>query len=173
MLKRVAVFVVLAMCISMASMTNAHAEARGPKIFGLQVGMPWEEAVQIVREYAAKKGLEVLGKNRIVIGLLDRGDQNGIFTYKDEHIIISNNDTPFLTEMEVFTKAFNIRFLDDEKLQAICNKYKIPYDKLTPFSTGLYSGSKYINSKDGYIVLITLVNITVKSIEKTSDMVLE
>ena len=175
MLKRAAVFVALAMFISVVSLTDAHAEARGPKIFGLQVGMPWEEAVQIAREYAAKKGLEVLGKKQIVVGLLQSGNPNiGAFTYTGGQMELSNNNTPYLSKMKFFARTFNIKKFDDEKLQTLCNSYKIPFDELTPFSTGFFSGSKYINSKDGYIVLIYAGDtIEVEAIEKTSDMILE
>ncbi|WP_165078666.1 MULTISPECIES: hypothetical protein [unclassified Desulfovibrio] len=116
MLKRAAVFVALAMFISMVSLTDAHAEARGPKIFGLQVGMPWEEAVQIVKQYANKIGIRVYEEDHSV--LIGKGNDRFVAKY----IIISRvfqnrKKVNFLADMTIYPKAFNIENMDIEKLK--------------------------------------------------------
>ncbi|MBD5416131.1 MAG: hypothetical protein HDR50_00285 [Desulfovibrio sp.] len=181
MLKRVAVFVALTLFISMASLTDAHAEARGPKIFGLQVGMPWEDAVQIVKQYANKNGLdiEVVNNNlSIAVGKLENKiiENKVVDKYIDSYIIISKTNLSgelfdFLAQIVLYPKAFNIKQMDKEKLEIICDRYGIEIDKMKNTRMG---SMEYSNAREGYKVGIGFVGqIFLEATEKASDMILE
>lgn len=153
MLKRAAVFVALAMLISITSLTNAHADARGPKIFGLQIGMPWEEAVQAQKAFAEKRGME----NTLMVITLTKGE---------------NAKASHLKEITFFPKAFGIDgIMTREMFEKICDNYGIPFNKMEPGKTP--GGLRYTNSREGYIIGYTKDMIDIWEITRTPDMVLE
>ena len=153
MLKRAAVFVALALFIIMASLTDAHAEVRGPKIYGLQIGMPWEEAVQAQKAFAEKRGMENTG---MVIALTKGG----------------NTKASYLKEITFFPKAFGIDgIMTREMFEKICDNYGIPFNKMEPGKTP--GGLRYTNSREGYIIGYTKDMIDIWEITRTSDMIME
>lgn len=173
MLRRAPLLLALATVIILTSFADAKAEeARGPKIFGLQVGMPWEEAVQVAKSYAEKHGLKVTEnpKNTVI--------QLAIDTENNDKVIYlmhysSGKLLPYLREMIFFPRVFNVGMIDIDKIRKIFDRYDIPFDKARRIPTGL----RYDNGDEGYNVLfeyrLLTQPLTIELIQKSSEMTLE
>lgn len=172
MLRRAPLLLALATVIILTSFADAKAEeARGPKIFGLQVGMPWEEAVQVARSYAEKHGLSVKEFSSDHDEQLCVYKDNG--SYHDSYIRLSHVSggklLQYLKQMNFYPRAFNVEIIDADKLKKIFDRYGIPFDKVQRIPAGL----GYENGDEGYEMFFLYDVLHIKLIQKSSEMTLE
>lgn len=116
------------------------ATGRGPNIFGLRIGMPWQEAVKMAKSYAAKNNMTVKTPKQNV-GLLCEVYKNSfklfsITAYKDT--VLGLDFTPY---------AFNYQTFNENNIPKLLSKYNLPdVERINKFT---FQG---VNINEDYIV---------------------
>lgn len=144
---------IITACILTMFAFNANAQdLRGPKIFGLQLGMPMDEAKNIINELASKSGLTK--------------EQFDLYVSIDEYNSEKDGKLDkYIFFAQISGNIFNVdSFLDPTFLQKLCDTYNIP--ELRNVGNGEY---EYKDNDSGYIVEVSRVWIRVYKIKKSSE----
>ena len=158
--------------LSLSAVSAVYAEARGPKIFGFQVGMPWNEAVKVAKAYAEKHNLEIeeskFNEKFINCVYVTKGNNRYFTLVPSDH-----HSGGLLSSISFYPSAFNLINPSPEVYKKIFEHYDLSFDDLKQigkFSVG------YSDINEGFKVELFLTHgtwLSISMIEKQSDLNLE
>ena len=143
---------------------QANPELRGPKIFGLQLGMYPAEVESVMRSLAAEKNLKFV--NNINDATMPRMD-----IYQGQKQVVSaffqQKNNHWLNKLYITAEIFGVNFLHTQEfLQQFSSHYGIPqfYTYKEPiYGAILY---KYTDKSAGFEITISNVNVALDAIQK-------
>ena len=152
--------------LSLSAVSAVYAEARGPKIFGFQVGMPWDEAVKVAKAYAEKHNLKFEnGKFN------NYNDKFKMISVEGDFMLSSPESSSYLLSISFYPKLFKIKDFNGY-IEKIFDRYGLSADRLVQIDK---DNIGYSNIDDGYKVELRffggrIIWLKLSMIDKQSDI---
>lgn len=154
--------------IFITSINSFSEELRGPKIFGLQLGMPIKEAQEALKNLCVKDNSQIDTDNSMGYSRCNSLSAMIMWNKQKNYINL------IVLLSQVFNYDTNNNVLSEEFLNRFMNKYNIPELKTEPAPADIAKYTKFVyvyaNNQEGWKIIINpRGSFRIEEITKASD----